>query len=85
LITYDEHGGRWDHVAPPARDKWGPGSRVPLIVISPFAKKHFVDKTVYDSTSILKLIETRWDLNPLNERDKNAINISNPFDFTQTN
>jgi phospholipase C len=83
LITYDEHGGRWDHVAPPTRDKWGPGIRVPLIVISPFAKKHFIDKTVYDSTSILKLIEIRWDLNPLNERDKNATMLSNAFDFSQ--
>ncbi|HTA75600.1 MAG TPA: alkaline phosphatase family protein [bacterium] len=85
LITYDEHGGRFDHVAPPVRDSLGPGSRVPLIVISPFAKKHFIDKTVYDSTSILKLIETRWNLKPLNDRDKNAATISNAFDFNQSN
>jgi phospholipase C len=85
LITYDEHGGRFDHVAPPKRDNLGPGSRVPLIVISPFAKKHFIDKTVYDSTSILKLIETRWDLEPLNERDKNAATISNAFNFNPSN
>jgi len=85
LITYDDHGGRFDHVTPPVRDKWGPGVRLPLIVVSPFAKKHFIDNTVYDSSSILKLIETRWNLNPLNDRDKNATVISNAFDFNQAN
>ena len=37
IITYDEHGGRWDHVAPPKVDRWGPGSRVPTIIVSPYA------------------------------------------------
>jgi phospholipase C len=83
LITYDDHGGRFDHVTPPVRDKWGPGVRLPLIVVSPFAKKHFIDNTVYDSSSILKLMETRWDLQPLNDRDKNATMLSNAFDFSQ--
>ncbi|HKR83544.1 MAG TPA: alkaline phosphatase family protein, partial [Terriglobales bacterium] len=50
IITYDEHGGRWDHVAPPVVDRWGPGSRVPTIIISPFARKGFVDHTQYDTT-----------------------------------
>src|SRR5205807_367436 len=48
IITYDEHGGRWDHVPPPAIDRWGPGQRVPAIVISPIAKKAFVDQTQYE-------------------------------------
>src|SRR4029077_994527 len=52
IITYDEHGGRWDHVAPPMIDRWGPGSRVPTIIISPFARKGFVDHTQYDTTAI---------------------------------
>lgn len=82
LITYDDHGGRWDHVAPPTRDSLGPGIRLPLIVVSPFAKKGFVDPTVYDTTSILKLIESRWGLQPLNDRDKNAVNLTNVFDFS---
>ncbi|HWC73203.1 MAG TPA: alkaline phosphatase family protein, partial [Gemmatimonadales bacterium] len=43
VITYDEHGGFWDHVAPPVVDRWGPGSRVPALVIAPFAKRHFID------------------------------------------
>ena len=49
IVTYDENGGFWDHVAPPAGDAWGPGTRVPTFVISPFARKGFVDSTVYDT------------------------------------
>jgi acid phosphatase len=83
IITYDENGGRWDHVAPPKGDRWGPGSRVPTIIISPFAKKGFVDHTPYDTTSILKFIETRWGLAPLSSRDAAANNLLNAFDFSQ--
>ena len=82
IITYDEHGGRWDHVPPPVVDKWGPGSRVPTIVISPFAKKGFVDHTQYDTTSILKLIEERWNLEPLADRDGKAGDMQTAFDFS---
>ncbi|MBD8709445.1 acid phosphatase [Pseudomonas sp. CFBP 13711] len=56
VITVDENGGWWDHVAPPKGDRWGPGTRVPAIVISPFARKGTVDHTVYDTASILRLI-----------------------------
>ena len=45
VITYDENGGFWDHVAPPKADRWGPGTRVPAFIVSPFAKKGFVDHT----------------------------------------
>ncbi|MBO0882613.1 MAG: hypothetical protein J2P17_20230 [Mycobacterium sp.] len=83
IITYDEHGGRWDHVAPPTGDRWGPGSRVPTIVISPFAKKAFVDHTQYDTTSILKLIEERWNLEPLTDHDAKAGDMLTAFDFNQ--
>ena len=83
IVTYDENGGFWDHVAPPAGDRWGPGTRVPAIVISPFAKKGFVDHTQYDTTSILKLIETRWGIAPLGTRDAAANGLSNAFDFGQ--
>jgi len=82
IITYDENGGRWDHVAPPVVDRWGPGSRVPAIIISPYAKKGFVDHTEYDTTSILKFIETRWDLAPLGDRDAHANDLTNAFDFS---
>jgi len=83
IITYDEHGGRWDHVAPPTADRWGPGSRVPTIIVSPFAKRGYVDHTQYDTTSILKFIETRWGLAPLGTRDAAANDLTNAFDFSQ--
>jgi phospholipase C len=72
VVTYDENGGYWDHVPPPVVDKWGPGTRVPTLVISPFARKNCVDHTLYDTTSILKMIETRHGLSPLGERDFKA-------------
>jgi phospholipase C len=83
FITYDDYGGWFDHVAPPVVDRWGPGARVPLLVISPWAKKGFVDHTLYDTTSILKFIETRWKLEPLGTRDAAAKDLTNAFDFSQ--
>jgi len=65
VITYDENGGAWDHVAPPKGDLVGPGTRIPAIVISPFAKKGTVDHTQYDTASILRLISRRFGLAPL--------------------
>lgn len=81
LITYDENGGFWDHVAPPVVDRWGPGSRVPAILISPLAKGG-VDSTPYDTTAILKLIEERWQLPPLSTRDAAQASLAeNAFEF----
>jgi len=77
IITYDENGGRWDHMAPPTGDRWGPGTRVPTIIISPFAKKGAVDHTPYDTTSILHTIETRWGLSPLGSRDAKVNDLRN--------
>jgi acid phosphatase len=62
VITYDEFGGVWDHVAPPQGDLLGPGTRIPALVISPFAKRGYVDHTQYDTASILRLITRRFDL-----------------------
>jgi acid phosphatase len=62
IVTYDENGGFWDHVAPPKGDRWGPGTRIPAIIVSPFAKKGHVDHTAYDTTSILRLITKRFNL-----------------------
>jgi len=81
VITYDENGGRWDHVAPPVVDRWGPGTRVPAIVVSPLAKRHYVDHTQYDTTSILKLIELRWNLKPVGSRDAATGDLRKAFDF----
>jgi phospholipase C len=76
IITYDEHGGRWDHVPPPRRDEWGPGSRVPAIVVSPYTRHGGVDHTPYDTLAILKTIEERFHLKPLNERDRGATSLA---------
>jgi acid phosphatase len=83
VVTYDENGGFWDHVPPPPGDMWGPGTRVPAIVISPFAKKGFVDTTVYETSSITALIEHRWGLAALGTRDAVAADLTNAFDFGQ--
>jgi phospholipase C len=69
VFTYDESGGLYDHVGPPKVDRWGPGPRVPAIVISPLAKKGFVDHAQADGTSVLAFIEWRYGLQPLGARD----------------
>lgn len=85
IVTYDENGGFWDHLPPPtgegSGDRWGPGTRIPTLVVSPFAKKHFVDKTPYDTTSILKLIQRRFGLEPLPGVRANAGDLSHAFEF----
>jgi len=65
IITYDEFGGQWDHVAPPKGDLIGPGTRIPAIIISPFANKGTVDHTQYDTGSVLRLITRTFGLDPL--------------------
>jgi len=65
IVTYDENGGFWDHVAPPAGGRWGPGTRIPTIIVSPLARRGYVDHTSYDTTSILKFITLRFGLTPL--------------------
>ncbi len=81
IVAYDDFGGWYDHVAPPKVDRWGPGGRVPMLVISPHARKGFVDHTLYDHTSILRFIEWRYGLEPLAERDAEANNLLAAFDF----
>jgi acid phosphatase len=62
VVTYDENGGWWDHVAPPKGDRWGPGTRIPAFIVSPFARKGVVDHTQYDTGSILRLVTSRFGL-----------------------
>jgi acid phosphatase len=62
VVTYDEFGGAWDHVAPPQGDLLGPGARIPALIISPYAKRGTVDHTQYDTESILRLISRRHQL-----------------------
>ncbi|MBK5290054.1 MAG: alkaline phosphatase family protein [Acidimicrobiia bacterium] len=99
FFTYDEHGGFYDHVAPPAApvpDNIAPilqagdtvaafdhyGVRVPVAVISPYAKSHYVSHVVDDHTSILRFIEYRFGLPSLTNRDANADPMLDMFDFT---
>lgn len=100
FLTYDEHGGMYDHVAPPATcspDTTAPilapgdvtkagfdryGVRVPMTVISPYARPAFVSHVVHDHTSVTRFIETRFDLPALTARDANADPMLEFFDFT---
>src|SRR5436190_2053815 len=87
VVTYDEFGGQWDHVSPPGQggtsgphDLWGPGTRIPALVVSPFLRGSFViDHTQYDTTSILATIEARYGLAPLSSRDAAVNDLSNVF------
>ena len=98
FITYDEHGGYYDHVPPPAAippDSIAPtltsgdvpgafdryGFRVPMIVVSPWARAHYVSRTVEDQTSITAFVERKWNLPAMTLRDANAAPMTNYFDF----
>jgi len=70
--------------ASPRIDQFGPGTRVPMIIASPYAKAGFVDHTRYETDSILALIEQRWGLSPLGTRDAGAAPVLNAFNFRQT-
>ena len=83
FITWDDFGGFYDHVPPPQIDQFGFGPRVPMLVISPFAKAGYISHTVYEHSSILKFVETRYKLQPLTSRDAAASNMLDTFDFDQ--
>lgn len=65
VITYDENGGFWDHKQVPKGDMWGPGTRIPALIISPWSKKGYVDHTQYDTASILRFITRVYGLDIL--------------------
>ena len=91
IITYDEYGGFWDHVPPPAlgdghtlpdqADQFGPGPRIPAILAGPFARPHHVSHVQFDTTSINRMIESRWHLDPLSTRDAAANNLALALDM----
>jgi phospholipase C len=83
MITYDESGSWYDHVPPPQIDKYGYGFRVPALLVSPYARRGYIDSTQLDHTSILKFIEDNWGVRPLAERDAKANNIISGLDFSQ--
>jgi len=83
MWTYDDWGGWYDHVKPPAVDQYGYGFRVPAILVSSWARHGQVNHTQLDFTSMLKFIEQNWRLQPLAARDRAANSIASAFDFTQ--
>jgi phospholipase C len=83
VLVWDDFGGFYDHVPPPTVDTYGLGPRVPLIVLSPYVKEGTVSHTVYESGSVLQLIENRYKLKALAKRDVEAHSLLDMFDFTQ--
>ena len=87
IVTYDENGGFWDHVPPPpgpaGATAGDPARASRRIIISPFAKRGYVDHTTYDTTSILKLITRRFGLEPLPGVRANAGDLTNALQFAQ--
>jgi len=80
VVTYDEFGGIWDHVPPPKGDMFGPGSRIPAIIVSPYAKKGFIDHTQYDTTSFIRFVTSKWQLPVLpGLRARDAALVANGF------
>jgi phospholipase C len=84
IITWDDYGGFYDHVAPPQVDAYGEGFRVPALVISPYAKHHYIDHTQYEFGSLLSLAETIFKVPSLTARDAHANSMMNSFDLNQT-
>lgn len=83
FITWDDFGGLYDHVPPPQLEQFGLGPRVPLLIVSPYSKPGHVSHAMYEHSSILKFVETRYGLPPLGPRDSAASNMLDSFDFTQ--
>jgi phospholipase C len=87
VVTYDEFGGQWDHVTPPGQggkagphDLWGPGTRIPALIIAPRLPGDFlVDGVQHDTTSILATIEHRFGVAPLGTRDAAVNDLSSVF------
>jgi phospholipase C len=84
LITWDDWGGWYDHVAPEIFNSYEYGFRVPLIVVSPYAKPAYVSHVKHDFGSLLKFIETNWGMSPVGYADERADDLSDCFNFNQT-
>lgn len=83
FLTWDDFGGFYDHVPPPKVDNFGFGPRVPLLIISPYAKAGYISHTLYEFSSVLKFIETRYGLHQLTTRDAEANDLFDSFNFQQ--
>src|SRR5262249_28072936 len=87
IVTYDEFGGQWDHVPPPpygrrthkekaAADAWGPGTRIPALLVSKRFTKSGIAHDDFDTTSILKLIENKFRLDTILTRPVNNLSLA---------
>jgi acid phosphatase len=93
IVAYDEYGGQADHVMPPGPgnskgpyDRWGPGTRIPVLIIAPHLANDFaIDHAVHDTTSILATIEHRYGLTPLGSRDAQARDLTTVFEASGAN
>jgi phospholipase C len=83
IVMWDDWGGFYDPVPPLRLDYNSLGLRVPMVVISPFAKPHYVSKTQYEMGSVLKFIEQTFGTGSLGSTDARANSIGDIFDFTQ--
>jgi phospholipase C len=83
FLTWDDFGGFYDHVPPPDLDVYGLGPRVPLLIISPYAKAGYISHTQYEFASVLKFIEERFNLPALGPRDRAANDMTDSFNFSQ--
>jgi phospholipase C len=84
FVTWDDYGGFYDHVPPPQIDGFGLGIRVPLLVISPYARRGYLDHAVGEFSSVLRFIEDNWGLSQLTHRDRRAMDLSYDFAFDRS-
>jgi phospholipase C len=85
FVQWDDWGGLYDHVAPPYEDYDGLGFRVPLLIISPYAKRNYVSHTQYETASVLRFAEDLWGLSRLAAADRRAASpAADAFDFSQS-
>jgi phospholipase C len=81
IIVWDNYGGLYDHVAPPHVDLFGLGLRTPALIVSPWARRGFVDHTTYEFSSVLRFVEGLYGLAAMTERDAAADPLTGAFDF----
>ena len=84
FITWDDWGGWYDHVAPTKVDAMGPGFRVPLLVVSPYAKHGYISHHFHEASGFISFIEHNFDLGTLGARDAGSDAYSDCFDYSQT-
>lgn len=84
VLAWDDFGGFYDHVPPPATDQFGLGLRTPIVLISPYSRSGYVSHTLYEFSSFLKTVEERFALPFLTQRDSNANDFLDSLDFSQT-